>query len=95
MTSFPVRFPHDFDDIISRSEALHRVELLASNEAFAKVMRGAMKGRYRERVKEGVVVDLRPFVGKVIRGEASMSMHGSPAAMCVEAGGPSGDLVLR
>ena len=86
----------EFDRLVSLSEKKHREELIAANEAFTAAMMTAMSSRRkgREWVNPGVVVDTTPFVARIIRADVPGSC-GSPAAMRVESGGPTGDRVLR
>lgn len=97
MADSPLTFRADFDKLVSLSEQQHRDELVACNDAFTAAMNHAIafKGKYRERVKPGIVVDDRPFVGRIFHPEPRASIYGSPSAMCVESGGPTGDRILR
>lgn len=79
----------DFDRYVSLSEKEMKKSAVACNDAFVLAMAKAVK-RGREKVKPGTFVDLTPAINAYrLRGEVLMSSCGSPAAMCMEAGGSS------
>ncbi len=76
---------HDLD-AMSLTEKAERDEQIAADDAFvARLLRAAKRGR--ETVTPGVFVDTTPPVRALrLRGEAPMTVFGSPAAMCAEVG---------
>jgi hypothetical protein len=77
----------EFDRYLTLSEKAERADSIAADHAFAAAMTRAIK-RGRETVAIGTFVDDRPLIAAPIRGYAPASSCGSPAAMCVESGGP-------
>lgn len=79
--------PQDFDRYLTDSEKETRKAAYAANEAFTAAMTKAI-GRGREKAVAGTFVDLTPPIGaKRLYGILTRSGCGSPAAMCMEAGG--------
>lgn len=78
-----------FERWLSQSELDHRDGIIASNEAFiAAITREIKRGKIK--VVPGTYVDTSPPIGAWrIRGDTIMSPCGSPAAMCVDLGGPN------
>lgn len=77
----------DFDRYLSLSEKEGRSAAMASNDAFILAMANAVK-RGKEKARPGTYVDHSPAIGaRRMYGDAPMSCCGSPAAMCMEAGG--------
>jgi hypothetical protein len=76
----------DFDTYISLSAKAQREAVITSDDAFVAAMNRAIR-KGRESAEFGIFVDLTPTFGRRIYGAAAMSSCGSPAAMCLEAGG--------
>lgn len=83
--SHPDSLRHDFDTLVSQSEAEHRRANIASNDAFVAAMARAVI-RKKEKVTAGTFKDFSPMTPAALRlGRADLlhSPVGSPAAMCV------------
>lgn len=73
--------------IWSRYQQAQHAMAIKANESFVAAMNKAIT-RGREKVKPGTTIDLSPPIGaKRLYGILPMSACGSPAAMCMEAGG--------
>jgi hypothetical protein len=77
----------DYDRFLSHSEKAAHEAAIVSNDAFVAAMNKQI-GRKREKAVAGTFVDLtpHPFARRMV-GETRMSACGSPAAMCMDAGG--------
>ena len=73
----------------SYSEAQQIAAAIEQYEAFCAAMTRAIRSR-KVKIKAGTYIDDRPIIGAPIRGYAPLHSCGSPAAMCVEAGGLAG-----
>jgi hypothetical protein len=76
----------NFDRYLLLSEKAASAEAIAANLAFERALVKAIK-RGREIVTQGTFVDHTPSYARLYRGEAPMSVCGSPAAMCFDSGG--------
>lgn len=77
----------DFNRFVTLSEKAQRADTVKQDEAFAAAMLGAIR-RGKVEVAIGTIVDDRPLMAARIQGYAAVSSCGSPAAMCVDQGGP-------
>jgi hypothetical protein len=77
----------DFDRYLTLSEKAARADTVKQDEAFAAAMLGAIR-RGKVKVVIGTIVDDLPLMVARIQGYAAVSSCGSPAAMCVDQGGP-------
>lgn len=86
----------DFDRYLTLAEKAATAVAVAANEAFTAAMTRAVT-RGREQATAGTFVDLTPpIMAKRLRGILSFSGCGSPAAMCMEAGGaPNGAETMK
>lgn len=76
----------DFERYLSLSEKASRSDAIAANDAFIAAMNREIK-RGKLKARAGTFVDHTPSYARLIRGEAPMSVCGSPAAMCFDSGG--------
>lgn len=77
----------DFDKYLTLAELAAQAVAIAANDAFTAAMnREIDKGRVK--AVAGTFVDLTPPIGAFrVRPDVLMSFCGSPAQMCMEAGG--------
>jgi hypothetical protein len=76
----------DFDRQVTLSEAAHHDANVRSNDLFVAAMARATI-RKKEKAVPGTFVDKSPPLNaRRIRGDASLSACGSPAALCTETG---------
>lgn len=74
----------DFETYVRYTDKAAHAESVRANDRFALAMANAVK-RGREKATPGTFVDLTPPIGAVrLRGDATRSACGSPAAMCLE-----------
>jgi hypothetical protein len=66
-----------------------RRRTISADAIFAALLTRAIRDK-KETAVAGTVVDPRPLMGPVMRGDLTSSCTGSPAAMCAEIGGANG-----
>lgn len=77
----------DFDRFLSTTDRAEHIAAVKTNGAFVAAMQKAIE-HGRESVRLGTFVDTTPPIGaKRLYGILPRSGCGSPAAMCMEAGG--------